>query len=462
VTEYIPPHDLEVEAVLLGACLHWGGTVRVAADLLSTGDFYDERNRLVFAAIKELHGMGKHIDAAVLKDHLKRSTILDDPKGVPVEYVMQLSTSPDGPGTEKELCEIILDHSCRRRDIEKLEAATIQARKGGDYSDELRALLNQNNGSKPRLETVTAAELQTMQFPPLTYVVDRLLPAGLCFFAGAFKSGKSWMSLQLGLAVARGDDFFGEKTSQGDVLLVAAEDNQQRLQSRIVKLHKGEWPDTLHLATGIPRLDDGGIEELERFHDDHPELRLVGLDVWQSVRGKERSRNQYADDYSAIEDIQNFASDHGVAVLILHHHRKAPDVDTFNKFSGSTGIMGSADTGWSLERERGQCDASFITTGRDIKELELALSFDEDTCEWIGLGPLDEYQHSQEKSKIIRVLRDSGPIGPKDIAEALDKNVSTIRTYLGRMLDAGEIEKVGRGEYVAKESVTLTDFKESS
>ena len=247
-----------------------------------------------------------------------------------------------------------------------------------------------------------------------------------------------------------------------DVLLVAAEDNQQRLQSRIVKLHKGEWPDTLHLATGIPRLDDGGIEELERFHDDHPELRLVGLDVWQSVRGKERSRNQYADDYSAIEDIQNFASDHGVAVLILHHHRKAPDVDTFNKFSGSTGIMGSADTGWSLERERGQCDASFITTGRDIKELELALSFDEDTCEWIGLGPLDEYQHSQEKSKIIRVLRDSGPIGPKDIAEALDKNVSTIRTYLGRMLDAGEIEKVGRGEYVAKESVTLTDFKESS
>jgi len=184
------------------------------------------------------------------------------------------------------------------------------------------------------------------------------------------------------------------------------------------------------------------------------------LDVWQRVRGKERSRNMYADDYNALEDIQNFASENNVAVLVVHHHRKADALDPFDKFSGSTGIMGGADTGWSLERERGQCDASFITTGRDITEMELALNFNEETCEWTALGPLGEYTASNERGDILGLLRESErSMSPKEIALALGKNESTTRVLLKKMLEADAIEKVGRGEYAAKETATIMDFK---
>jgi len=142
-----------------------------------------------------------------------------------------VDTTPN-PGNIEHYAEIVMSDALRRRQ-DKL-AALIQAdiRIGEDPAEHVAMLQETvNSNGRSRLETFTAHDLQSMTFPPLTYVVDRLLPAGLCFFAGAFKSGKSWMTLQLALAVARGDTFFGEQTTQGVALVVAVEDNLQRLKS---------------------------------------------------------------------------------------------------------------------------------------------------------------------------------------------------------------------------------------
>lgn len=461
MTDRIPPHNLEAEESVLGSMILDSPARIVAQELLVANDFYSENHRHIFRAIAQLDREKSPVDHVTLANELKERGRLDEVGNM--AYLIKLTGDTPNAGNIQHYAQIVWSCASRRDAIDNAHRIATAAEVGEDYKIFIEALESRIDPGRPVLKTTTAFDLQHIEFPPLTYVVDKLLPAGLCFFAGAFKAGKSWMALQLSLAVSRGDPFFGEPTTQGEVLAVAVEDNDRRLQNRIGNLCKDEWPDTLHLATSIRRLDNGGIEELERFKRDHPDLRLVILDIWQRVRGKERSRNAYADDYSAIEDIQSFASDHEVAVLVLHHHRKSPDADPFNKFSGSTGIMGSSDTLWSLERERGQCDASFITTGRDIKEMELALTFNEDTCEWTALGPLLEYAHSIERSKIIRVLKESDTaMGPKEIAGALDKNESTTRALLRKMLEAGEIEKVGRGEYVPKETITIADFKEDN
>ena len=55
-----------------------------------------------------------------------------------------------------------------------------------------------------KIETVTARELYEMKLLPTRFVVDGLLPRGLHIFAGPPKVGKSWLLLQLALAVASG------------------------------------------------------------------------------------------------------------------------------------------------------------------------------------------------------------------------------------------------------------------
>ena len=84
---------------------------------------------------------------------------------------------------------------------------------------------------------MTAAALKHQTFPPIKYVIPELLPEGLSILAGRPKLGKSWMALDVCIAVAGGRYCLGEKKPvQGDVLYCALEDNPRRLQRRINKL----------------------------------------------------------------------------------------------------------------------------------------------------------------------------------------------------------------------------------
>lgn len=78
---------------------------------------------------------------------------------------------------------------------------------------------------------ITAKDLQTKTFAPVRIILPGLIPEGVTIVAGKPKIGKSWLALDVCAAVA-GDRFvLGEtKPVQGDVLYIAAEDNQRRLK----------------------------------------------------------------------------------------------------------------------------------------------------------------------------------------------------------------------------------------
>jgi hypothetical protein len=60
---------------------------------------------------------------------------------------------------------------------------------------------------------ITAAALLQKDFPPIPWLVDGVIPGeGLTLLAGAPKVGKSWLTLQLALAVSSGGDFWGLRT----------------------------------------------------------------------------------------------------------------------------------------------------------------------------------------------------------------------------------------------------------
>jgi hypothetical protein len=115
----------------------------------------------------------------------------------------------------------------------------------------------------------TAAELQHKTFPPARYCVPDLIPEGLTIIAGKPKIGKSWLALDICIAIAAGRYCLGErKPASGDVLYAAMEDNPRRIQRRMDKLlstFKEQWPQRLTLANSWRRLDKGGVGDVAQW-----------------------------------------------------------------------------------------------------------------------------------------------------------------------------------------------------
>ena len=68
------------------------------------------------------------------------------------------------------------------------------------------------------LKTYTMQELYKQPLESVEYLVDGLLALGLYILGGSPKVGKSWMALQLCLAVCGEKAFLGRKTKQAEVL----------------------------------------------------------------------------------------------------------------------------------------------------------------------------------------------------------------------------------------------------
>ena len=61
------------------------------------------------------------------------------------------------------------------------------------------------------LDSISALELERKDIPPIRWIVDGLLPQGLTILAGAPKAGKSWLSLDICLSVAKAEPFWGKE-----------------------------------------------------------------------------------------------------------------------------------------------------------------------------------------------------------------------------------------------------------
>jgi hypothetical protein len=290
----------------------------------------------------------------------------------------------------------------------------------------------------------TAAELMGMELPPVKWVVPGLLPEGVILLAGKPKLGKSWFAFGLAVGVASGGVVLGTKrVEQGEALYLALEDNPRRLQRRLGKLLAGdEPPEGLTISTEWMRLDEGGEEALEDWMSEHPETRLVVVDVLKRVRPQtSRYQSVYDADYESLQALHALANEHGIAVLCIHHLRKAGADDPLDEISGSTGLSGAADGVLVLKRDRGRGDAYLHVDGRDIEEpAELALTWNPNTACWTLAGDAEEFRLSRERAEILWRLEEHGePMTPTEVADTLGKPVNSVKQRLWRMSKDGQI-----------------------
>ncbi len=229
-----------------------------------------------------------------------------------------------------------------------------------------------------------------------------ILAEGLNFMAGAPKLGKSWWALGITIAVASGGCALGQiPVERGGVLYLALEDSPRRLKSRLEKMLAGDpAPAGLHFYTEWDRLSEGGAEAIQTWVEEHPAGRLIIVDVLARVRPRVGDRSdRYLADYEAAQPLKTVADKHGLAVVALHHTRKAGAEDFVETVSGTHGLAAAADTILVCKRARGQADATLHITGRDVEEQDLALRFDGGNGTWTLLGDAAEWALSETRRR---------------------------------------------------------------
>lgn len=313
--------------------------------------------------------------------------------------------------------------------------------------------------------------LHEQDFPPVCWTLPGVIPEGSTLFVGPPKIGKSWFLLALCLALALGGRVLGLQVDRRPVLYLALEDGDRRLQDRCRRLLLTERiPGGFHYMTRCqPGLVLATVAEWLALHAD--EAPVVCLDTLGKVMPPALpGESSYQRDYRVGSALKRLVDDvPGSSLIVAHHDRKAESADFIDAVSGSNGLAGSADTIVLLSRARHELDGTLQVTGRDVPEGEYAVRY-ADGCRWeLGADDLKASARLaiQRRSSIglgdrsievVSIIADH-PEGVRasEVGQALGIDPKTAGTYLGRLADAGRINRSARGLYTPMESVVSVE-----
>jgi hypothetical protein len=409
-----PPNDELAELGLLSYVLS-AGQVPPEVNGLEAADFYRPENEILWVVIRELAERGDGCGPVAVRNRLRERDQLGR-GGVSEEHLVKLTTAnvTIDPG---HVAGLIQGLAARRRLAAEAERFLQRAYDPGAdvqgvVADHLERVtrIPARSGPSRRLKGGRTAEwLRGQIFDPLQWVVPGIIPEGYSLLVGAPKIGKSWLALAIALAVSAGGYMFGKLYCgrPRPVLLLALEDSDRRMQSRILTLQPADasWPAGLTYYTRV-RPDDVVplIEDwlTQQATDSHP---VVILDtIGKVMPPPERGEGQYLRDYRFSGQLQAItAARPGMALIGLHHDRKATAEDFVETISGTNGIAGAADTILVLNRPRNESEGLLKITGRDVEENEYGVKLTEGR--WTLMG-----DNLKEAARAARTVRQRVPM----------------------------------------------------
>ena len=233
------------------------------------------------------------------------------------------------------------------------------------------------------LKTVSMSELLDNVYQSKPPLVDGLLYRGTYLFVGAPKLGKSFLMTQLAYHVSTGLPLWGYKVRKTGVLYFALEDNYARLQRRLFRMFGAEAAENLYFATQCKTANSGLEDQIRSFMKEHPNTGLIIIDTLKRVREVSGADFSYSSDYDIVARLKTVADSYKVTMVIVHHTRKLEADDKFDMIAGTNGLLGAADGGFVLIKEKRTSNAAVLdVTGRDQEDQRLHLNKNPETLVW--------------------------------------------------------------------------------
>lgn len=313
------------------------------------------------------------------------------------------------------------------------------------------------------------AWLNEQKFPDLRWAVRGLIPEGVTLLVGPPKAGKSWLITGCLLSIAAGGRALGAiQCDPGRrALNMAFEDGDRRQQSRCRELMEGDpIPERYDYLT---RLSAPGtvMPTIGAYLEQNDNVGMIVVDTLGKVMPDARSgETTYSRDYRVGSALKAAAdSQPGLAVVAVHHDRKAMTDDFVESVSGTNGLAGAVDTLIVFRRKRQSDEGILHVTGRDVIEAEYAIK--QRGGAWLLDGRTlaeaakraKQRQETDDLGEISRKILDYFRERPEGCraAEVTEQFGPGARTYLARLLKAGRLDKVKRGLYVLPADPELED-----
>ena len=271
------------------------------------------------------------------------------------------------------------------------------------------------------------------------------------------KIGKSWLALQISLAVENALEVLGFKVKQGRSLYCAYEDNRKRIKRRFKTMGvkaEDKRPDFIFKSCS---LTEGLEDQIENWIKETPNAQLVVIDTYAKTlptSNKKNFKERYEIDSQNLSGLQRIALDYNIAILIIHHTTKGKQDDTFNEISGSVGMQSIADTLWVISSDRKKNKKPILEiTGRDIEQETFQIGLDVN-CKWINHGRAGENLESEDEKEIKKAIKeldtDTGSgVYPREVVAHLkltDKTeIGNLKKRMKRMLERNELIKGQKG-----------------
>lgn len=362
-------HDHSAEASILGGILLRNEVLEHLGDL-EVEDFYDNRHKVVFQAIRNLEAWGRPIDIVLLEAEITRAGKLEAIGGVAFLGVLALEVpTVDNVEHYKRLVKM---HARNRAAEIAIASALHRVR---TWPHDPSELVSEVAGELARFDEDarrSGEQTKARWIIPLDsflgdeepsdddsedWIIRDLVPRAEPFlWAGPQKAGKTWAALDLMIAIALGESWLGRFVNTmgrpARVLGIFLEDNQRRMRKRLWELCRARYKtpnDPVlreHLCISRTPL---------RLPDAQDQRRLAAeLKQWRpdAVVLDNLTRVMVGDPNSTREAAQftrawlELGEDAGCSVGFLHHTKKPmgdqKDLDPFDQIRGSSDFGAAA------------------------------------------------------------------------------------------------------------------------
>lgn len=319
-----------------------------------------------------------------------------------------------------------------------------------------------------------------MKFPPVPWIVKDLIPADFNMISASPKAGKSLFAFMCALKVGMADPEPGKAWEDGpSVLYISPDDTDLASLAERGNMLLGGKPEhdprVTIWTTNVPRLDEGLIELIEQHLQERPTCKYVVIDVYNSVKPERKSDDVQKHDHSAMNDLRELVQRHRIALTLLNHTAQKAK-GRFSKGAGSNGLFGGVHTVIELERDELGDRVVLARRGRRVPDACAEFRLSELNVDWepvfiddVSEDPTPEQVDEEEalaiaereaeakrkrphvpgiiEARMIEKLADGGEWSPKQLADATTVRYVTVRKYLRRMLQRGQVTMVYGGVY---------------
>jgi AAA domain len=344
-------------------------------------------------------------------------------------------------------------------DLEKAVEAYGQSHRNGEaeLADD-----EDESGFDPFVFT-DAASILAKPSLPRRWLIPGLIADGLTLLGGSPKSGKSYLSYALALAVAKYGTWCNHwAVEQGKVIYAALEDDETDSHDILEELMPGlKLPPGrlifVHGENALPAFNEGALEWIEHTLKMH-KPRLMIIDPISYLYVLKKSGSQFEETKDMLFPLRWLGKKYGCAIVCPDHRRKRSreDVSAFETLYGSVAKQAVADGLIMVDRDDTEITMEAkIRRGKDQRNY-LSFTFDNGRCflNYKAGGDDKTASYSDLRMKVHTILREAHvPLTVPEILANLElpdtkQTRNIVYQVLFRSQKSREIDKTNRGMYV--------------